>query len=84
MSLLIKLREHLLGKSLDPFNPSTRHSIVLVSFLAWIGLGADGLSSCYDHEEAFLNLGSLIGHQSERCGLRSPRYKANFAEDKLT
>lgn len=59
MSLLIKLRERLLGKSLDPLNPSTRHSIVLVSFLAWIGLGADGLSSsCYGPEEAFLALGT--------------------------
>lgn len=42
MSLLVKLRERLLGKSLDTLKPSTRHSIVLVSFLAWIGLGADG------------------------------------------
>ncbi|MEI8010186.1 MAG: APC family permease [Candidatus Nitrotoga sp.] len=59
MSLLTKLRERLLGKSLDPLNPSTRHSIVLVSFLAWIGLGADGLSSsCYGPEEAFLALGT--------------------------
>jgi hypothetical protein len=30
----------------------------LVAFLAWIGLGADGLSSsCYGPEEAFLALG---------------------------
>ncbi|MFZ1810876.1 MAG: hypothetical protein WAU04_06810 [Candidatus Nitrotoga sp.] len=42
---LIKLCERLLGKSLDLLNPSTRHSIVLVSLLAWIGLGTDGLSS---------------------------------------
>ncbi len=52
------LREHILGKSLDPLKPDTRHSIVLIAFLAWIGLGADGLSSaCYGPEEAFLALG---------------------------
>ena len=66
MSLLIKLREHLLGKLLDPLNPSTRHSIVLVS-LAWIGLGADGLSSCYGPKEAFLTLGSLSNRTSKRA-----------------
>ena len=33
--------------------------MVLVAFLAWIGLGADGLSSsCYGPEEAFLALGT--------------------------
>jgi hypothetical protein len=33
----------------------------LVAFLAWIGLGADGLaSSCYGPEEAFLVLGEHI------------------------
>ncbi len=59
MPLLSNLREILLGKSLDPLNPATRHSIVLVAFLAWVGLGADGLSSsCYGPEEAFLALGT--------------------------
>lgn len=58
MTTLSKLRELLIGKSLDPLNPETRHSIVLAAFLAWIGLGADGLSSsCYGPEEAFLALG---------------------------
>jgi len=34
------------------------HQMSLVAFLAWVGLGADGLSSsCYGPEEAFLNLG---------------------------
>jgi amino acid transporter len=57
--LITKLRERFLGKSLDPLNPATRHSMVLVAFLAWIGLGADGLSSsCYGPEEAFLALGT--------------------------
>ncbi|HVT34743.1 MAG TPA: APC family permease [Nevskiaceae bacterium] len=53
-----KVRQFLFGKKLDPLNPSTRGHIALVAFLAWIGLGADGLSSaCYGPEEAFLALG---------------------------
>jgi amino acid transporter len=53
------LRESLLGKSLDPFSAKTRHSVALVAFMAWIGLGADGLSSaCYGPEEAYLALGA--------------------------
>src|SRR6185503_995962 len=56
--LLSKISERLLGKRLDPFSGETRRHIVLVAFLAWIGLGADGLSSsCYGPEEAFLALG---------------------------
>jgi len=58
MPSLQSLRELLIGKSLDPLNPATRHSIVMAAFLAWVGLGADGLSSsCYGPEEAFLALG---------------------------
>src|SRR5712671_1478805 len=48
----------LLGAPLDPFSKQTRQHIALVALLAWIGLGADGLSSsCYGPEEAFLALG---------------------------
>ena len=33
--------------------------ISLIAFFAWVGLGADGLSSsCYGPQEAFLTLGS--------------------------
>lgn len=36
----------------------TRRHIALIAFLAWIGLGADGLSSsCYGPEQAFYALG---------------------------
>jgi len=56
--LLSKISETLLGKRLDPFSGQTRQHIALVAFLAWVGLGADGLSSsCYGPEEAFLALG---------------------------
>src|SRR6202521_2468842 len=48
----------LLGAPLDPFSNQTRQHIALIAFLAWIGLGADGLSSSsYGPEEAFLALG---------------------------
>lgn len=56
--LLTKLRTLLLGKSLNPTKPEARRSMLLVAFLAWVGLGADGLSSaCYGPEIAFLALG---------------------------
>jgi len=56
--LLTKLRTFLLGKTLNPTKPAARHSMLLVAFLAWVGLGADGLSSaCYGPEMAFLALG---------------------------
>jgi amino acid transporter len=52
------LRTALLGQPLDPLKQETRHSLTLVAFLAWIGLGADGLSSsAYGPEEAFKALG---------------------------
>src|SRR5215831_11675622 len=54
-----KLRESLLGKPLDPFSGETQKHVALIAFFAWVGLGADGLSSaCYGPEEAFLALGT--------------------------
>ncbi len=48
-----------LGKSRDPLDPHVFHQLSLVAFLAWVGLGADGLSSsCYGPEEAFHALGT--------------------------
>lgn len=53
-----KLRDMVLGKALDPMQSATRHSMALVAFLAWVGLGADGLSSSsYGPEETFKALG---------------------------
>jgi hypothetical protein len=47
-----------LGKSKDPLDPGVFEKLSLVAFLAWVGLGADGLSSsAYGPEEAFLALG---------------------------
>ena len=39
------IRETLLGKPLDPMQAQTRHSLALVAIIAWVGHGADGLSS---------------------------------------
>jgi len=48
------LRTLILGSARDPLAPETRQHITLIAFLAWVGLGADGLSSsCYGPEEAF-------------------------------
>ena len=52
------VRRTLFGAPLDPLNPKTRQHIALVAFFAWVGLGADGISSsCYGPEEAFRALG---------------------------
>jgi len=62
MSLLSKLKELLIGKPLNALNPKIREHIALVAIIAWIGLGADGLSSsAYGPEEAFLALGQHTG-----------------------
>src|SRR5437773_7963194 len=58
MTTYEKLRHLVIGKPLDPFSASTRQHIALAAFLAWVGLGADGLSSsAYGPEEAFKALG---------------------------
>ena len=52
------LKDLLLGKPKDPLDPKVFHQISLIAFLAWVGLGADGLSSsAYGPEEAYLALG---------------------------
>src|SRR5438552_5261797 len=48
----------LIGQRRDVTDPGLFHNLSLVAFLAWVGLGSDGLSSsCYGPEEAFLALG---------------------------
>src|SRR5262249_986192 len=52
-------KQILVGKARDPMDPRIFHAVTLASFLAWVGLGADGLSSsAYGPEEAFKALGS--------------------------
>jgi len=56
---LEKIRQSIIGKPLDINKPSIFHKLSLIPILAWIGLGADGLSSSsYGPEEAFRAIGS--------------------------
>src|SRR5437016_1283574 len=48
----------LIGAPRDIHDPQIFHRVSLVAFLAWVGLGADGLSSsAYGPDEAFRALG---------------------------
>src|SRR5215472_17432019 len=58
LSTTERLRALLVGKARDPLAPDVFHKVSLIAFLAWVGLGADGLSSsAYGPDEAFRALG---------------------------
>ncbi|MGF6921054.1 APC family permease [Paraburkholderia sp. 40] len=58
MNTFDNIWRRIVGKPLDPLDSRTRDAIAVTPLLAWVGLGADGLSSsCYGPEEAFLALG---------------------------
>ena len=58
-SLPDRLKKLIIGKPRDLGDQSVFKHISLVAFLAWVGLGADGLSSsCYGPSEAFGVLGA--------------------------
>src|SRR3989475_4544284 len=58
-----RVKRLLLGRPKNLQDPHLFRHISLIAFLAWVGLGADGLSSsAYGPEEAFKNLGE---HRSE-------------------
>jgi amino acid transporter len=60
LNLSGRLKTVLVGKSRDLSDQSLFHKLSLIAFFAWVGLGADGLtSSCYGPEEAFK---ALNGH----------------------
>ena len=60
-TFLARLRRKLLGKPRDINEPTIFHKISLIPIMAWIGLGADGLSSSsYGPEEAFKALGPHV------------------------
>jgi amino acid transporter len=53
-----RLRRLLVGGPKDIHDPHVFHHISLIAFLAWVGLGADGLSSsAYGPDESFRALG---------------------------
>lgn len=56
-----KVRRVVVGKPRDIRDKRVFHSLSLVAFLAWVGLGADGLSSSsYGPEEAYKTLGEHV------------------------
>ncbi|MFA5164817.1 MAG: APC family permease [Candidatus Omnitrophota bacterium] len=55
-----RLKDIVIGGAHDPHDTQLFHKISLIAFFAWIGIGADGLSSsCYGPQEAFV---ALQGH----------------------
>ena len=59
-NLIQNLKKLIIGQARNPQDPGVFHSLALIAFFAWIGIGADGLSSsCYGPPEAFL---ALNGH----------------------
>ena len=55
------MRRWLVGRPRSVEDPGVFHHVSLVAFLAWVGLGADGLSSSsYGPEESFKALGSHV------------------------
>jgi amino acid transporter len=57
LTIADRMKELLIGKPRNLADHTVFHSLSLVAFLAWVGLGADGLSSaCYGPAEAYHNL----------------------------
>src|SRR5580698_2533326 len=68
--MLEKIRHFLFGPKKDIHDHHTFHSLSLVAMLAWVGLGADGLSSsAYGPDEAFRQLTKSGDHTSLAVGL---------------
>lgn len=56
---LSEWKRAVMGAPLDPFRADTRKHLALITFFAWVGIGADAISSAnYGPEEAFLALGA--------------------------
>src|SRR5439155_16490326 len=54
-----RIRRAIIGPPRNVSDPQIFHHVSLVAFLAWVGLGADGLSSsAYGPEEAYKALGA--------------------------
>jgi amino acid transporter len=58
LAVFERLRGILIGGPKNVLDPRIHHTLALVAFFAWVGLGSDGLSSsAYGPEEAYLQLG---------------------------
>jgi len=59
MNVLSSAKHLLLGRARSLSDQNLFHKVSLVALFAWVGLGADGLSSsCYGPEETFKSLGA--------------------------
>ncbi|MEO7599695.1 MAG: APC family permease [Opitutus sp.] len=59
MSTLAKIKRVVIGNARSLTDANLFHKVSLVALFAWVGLGADGLSSsCYGPEETFKALGA--------------------------
>ncbi len=59
MNLFVLLKNAVIGRARNLSDKKLYHNLSLIALLAWVGLGADGLSSsCYGPEAAFLALKS--------------------------
>src|SRR6187401_2248564 len=62
MTIWRRVHRFVLGGPKDVNEPHAFHKLSLIAFLAWVGLGADGLSSsAYGPEETFRQLGEHVG-----------------------
>lgn len=60
-SIKRRVRNLIIGPARDLHDPSLGHKLSLVAFLAWVGLGCDGLSSsAYGPDEAYRALGEHV------------------------
>jgi Amino acid permease len=61
MTMWARVRRVVFGPPKDVNEPHAFHKLSLIAFLAWVGLGADGLSSsAYGPEETFRQLGEHV------------------------
>ena len=58
-----KVKELVFGRAKNPLDQNIFHKLSLIAFLAWVGMGADGLSSsAYGPEETYRALGAQYHH----------------------
>src|SRR5580692_10531644 len=63
ITLSQRVKDLVIGRSLSPHDQDVFHKLSLIAFLAWVGLGADGLSSsAYGPEETYKALGAQYHH----------------------